>query len=113
MKKSTSLFLRLALVVLLLAMLYFGGASVYLLIFLGAFFLVFVLFREKLWAASEKLLHEKLPFMKGWPGWARWALVFVVFLAAYYALKFVVYSALALMGFDVQGEMLRALNATG
>ncbi len=72
-----------------------------------------LLFRERLWKAVGKFFDERLPFTKKWPGWAKWTLVFVGFLAVYYVLKFVIYSVLASFGFDVQGEMMKALNATG
>ena len=110
---NKQLLLRLSLVVFLLAVLYFQGASLYLIGFLALFFAVVFLLRGRFWKKSEDFVGEKLPFTKGWPGWARWGIVFLLFLAAYYVFKLVLYSLLASLGFDVQGEMARALNATG
>jgi hypothetical protein len=88
--------LRLSLVAFLLGVLYFQGASLFLIGFLALFFAVVFLLRGK-----------------NWPGFARWAVVFLIFLAAYYVFKFIVYALLSSVGFDVQGEMARALNSTG
>ena len=110
--KNTTL-LRLGLIIFLLAVLYLQGASIFLLGFLAVFFGIVLLFRDRLWKAVGKFFEEKLPFTKKWPGWAKWALVFLGFLGIYYVLKFILYSALASLGFDVQGEMMKTLNATG
>ncbi|MFH1470770.1 MAG: hypothetical protein ABIF01_03410 [Candidatus Micrarchaeota archaeon] len=109
---DAKLLLRLALVVFLLWFFYSQGVPEYVVLLLGAVFAIFLLFRDKLWKGTEKLLEEKLPFTKRWPRWARWAVVFIGFFAVYYVLKLIIYSVLAGLGFDVQGEMLKALNAS-
>ncbi len=107
------LLLRLALTAFLLWFFYSQGVSIYLVIFLGVLFVLLLLFKDRLWKGTERFLNERLPFTKKWPGWARWAVVFIGFLGIYYVLRFIFYWALASLGFDVQGEMLRALNASG
>ncbi len=111
MNKTSAL--RLGLLAFLLLALYFSGASYYLLAFLALFFAIVFALRGRFWKRSEDFIAEKLPFTKNWPGWARWVLVFLVFYAAYYLFKLALYSILAYFGFDVQGEMTRALNQTG
>ena len=110
---QTAQILRLGLIIFLLAILYLQGASLFLIGFLAVFFGVVFLVRDKAWESIGKFLGERLPFTKKWPGWAKWAIVFFGFLAIYYVLKFILYSVLASLGFDVQGELTRALNATG
>ena len=110
---KNTILLRLGLIIFLLGILYLQGASIFLIGFLAVFLGTVLLLRDRAWKGIGKFFDEKLPFTKTWPGWVKWGIVFVVFLGIYYVLKFVLYSALASLGFDVQGEMMRALNATG
>jgi hypothetical protein len=109
---NKTLLFRLGLILFLLIFLYLQGASLFLLGFLALLFGTVLLFRERAYKGIEKLIDEKMPFTKKWPGWAKWALVFFGFLAIYYVLKLILYSVLAGFGFDVQGELGKALNVT-
>ena len=95
----------------LLLGLYLLGVPLLVVALLGVLYVVGTAFKDRLWKKIDKFFDSQKAIPKE-PGWLRWAIVFAVVLLAYYAIKLIIYYILGLAGFDVEGEMLRAMNAT-
>jgi hypothetical protein len=101
--------LRAALLGLLVLVLYMEGMAPHILLLFALVFGALLLFRDKIWNALHTTVNG-IHFMSGWPGWTRWVTVLVIFIAAYYALKFILFFLLKLAGFDLQQELLNTMN---
>ena len=102
--------IRVALLGLLIILLYLEGMSPVILALFALVFGVLLLFRDKIWNTLHKAVGE-IHFMKGQAQWIRYAAVLVLFIAAYYVLKFILFFLLKLAGFDLQQELLNTMNA--
>lgn len=101
---------RIAFTGLLLLLLLSQGVPLEVVIFLGIVFVTIFLFKDALWKRIDKYLDAKNVPKE--PKWLRWLIVFAVFMAAYYAVKFVAFYLLGLAGFDVQAELAKSMNVT-
>lgn len=105
--------IRVILLIVILALLYLQGTPLPLVALMAVFFAILLLLREKLWNAASGAVAERLPFTASWPGWAKWLAIAIAFVIAYTLFKAIAFGALSLAGFNVQAEMLKALNASG
>ncbi|GEM_PF-3593246 len=97
---------------LLLFALYSQGVSTNLLLILALFFGILLLLRDKIWKYSEKTA-KNIPLLRNWPAWALWILILLSFITIYYLLKLIIFSLLNSLGFDMEAELMSALNVTG
>jgi len=112
MKSSTGLSIKLVVTALLLAVLYSAGVAWQAIAFLAIFFLAIMAFREWFYPRFEKGLVKKVPWLDSAHPWARRIIIVLLFVSAYYAVKYVAFGGLALAGFDVQAWLYDAVNVT-
>lgn len=104
------LIFRLLMVPLLLMSFYMLGWPLETIGLLGVVFVLIILFRGKLWKASESAIERYMPFTKGWKAWQRKLLVVLLFFAMYAVAKQAAFFALGLAGVDVQQMAMDAYN---
>jgi hypothetical protein len=101
--------LRVALLGLLVLILYVEGMAPTILALFALVFGLLLLFRDKIWNGLHKAVGE-IHFMSGQPAWIRYAAVLLLFVAAYYILKFIIFFLLKLAGYDLQQELINTMN---
>jgi|GEM_PF-1529631 len=102
--------IRIVFIILLLGLLLSQGVPPVFVAFLGIMFAAIFLFKDYLWKRIEKFLDERNVPKE--PKWLRWLIVFLVFFAAYYAIKLVLFYLLGAAGFDFQAELVKSMNVT-
>jgi len=107
------IYARLALIVALLYMLYDIGMPPQYVAFLGALSVAMIFLRGKIYQKIEGVIGAKFPKYHALPGWAKKAIIIIIFMAFYIAIKQVVYAALAMAGFDVQAEIEQSFASYG
>jgi hypothetical protein len=103
--------IRVGLLGLMLLALYVGGMSPTILILFAVLFGILLLTRDKIWNGLHKAVGE-IHFMKGQAPWMRYAVALILFIAAFYVLKFVIFFLLKLAGFDLQQELINTMNTS-
>jgi hypothetical protein len=101
---------RLVFLFLMLISFYLVGFPLELIILLGAISLAFLVFRGSIKEKLNGLMHLHIPGFGNLHPWARAALLFIVFLLVYMVLKQILYFALYLFGFDIQGMTQNAID---
>jgi hypothetical protein len=102
--------LRAALLALLIIVLYIEGMAPHILLLFALVFGLLLLFRDKIWNGLHKAVGE-IHFMKGQAQWMRYAVALILFIAAFYMLKFILFFLLKLAGYDLEMELLNTMNA--
>lgn len=103
---------RLAFCGLLLLAMFLAGVPPAVIALFAALMAFSLVLRSRIQREIESQVERCAPFTKDWPSWARWALVFVLVVIAYYAVKLVAFYFLGLAGIDISGQMLEAFNKT-
>lgn len=108
---SKASLVRLGALALLLSLLLYAGVPWPAVAMLAVVLGTLSVFRDKLWNKTQGAVdkHSRLATL---PAWARWLLVLMAVLVVYYVLKFLVFAALKTAGYDVESQLLAALNAT-
>lgn len=92
---------------ILLGLLFSAGVPLEALFVLGVLFVVFLMLRGHVWQMAEQSLERFFPSAKTWPEWVRKGVLFGIFVLILLVVKQVTYSALKLVGLDIESILLR------
>lgn len=106
------MYLRFAVVVLILYIFYTAGMSRNIIIVIGAFLIVLVLVRGVLYRKIDEALVKRFSFVKKLHPWAKKLLIIVIFITIYVMLKQTAFLALNMAGIDVQQMMMESINSS-
>lgn len=102
--------IRAAYAIILLLILYSIGLPLHYVLLMGVLMIVFLALRGPIYKKIEQFIEKIAPSTVKWPQWGRKALVIVAFIAVFVILKQIIYWLLGIAGFDLQGEMVAAMQ---
>lgn len=105
------IYARMALIVAFLYMLYSIGVPLAYIIPLGILSIAMVFLRGKIYENIEHEISKRFPKYHGLPGWAKRIVIIIIFLAAYFILKQIIFFALKMFGIDVQQDIDEIISA--
>ena len=89
-------------------LLYSSGVPSELIFLIGLIYLGFYLFRDKLRKFIDSLLHTHISGFGKFHPWVKVAVVFIIFILFYFALKQVIYIGLSAVGVDLHEIVTKA-----
>jgi len=111
--KSNRLLVRLLLLPLLLYSFFLAKFPLELILILGMFFLLVILFRSHAYNKIELHLGERFPFIHDWHPWKKKALIILVFIFVFGVIKQLLYFSLnVFFGFDIEQMLLESMNSS-
>ncbi len=110
--KKNSLLIRLLLLPLLLYSFFLSGFPFEVILILGVFFLLIILFRSHAYNKIEFHLGKKFPFIHSWHPWKKKALIILVFIFIFAVIKQLLYFSLdVFFGINIEEMLLKNLNS--
>jgi len=105
------IYLRGALIVLLVYSLYLAGLPLQYVILLGIISFGMLFLRGKIYQKIEGVIGAKFPKYHALPGWAKRVVIIIIFLVSYFILKQIIFFALKIGGMDVQQDINDAVSS--
>lgn len=96
--------------VLMLVLFYFAGFSLQLIIFIGIFMLILMVFKTKLYKKIDQMIRHKFRFLSKFPEWAVRLIIIIIFVFIYILIKEFVFYILKSFGFDIEKIMIDGIN---
>jgi len=110
MKFNWKIFVRIAVVLLLLYSFYSTGLPLYYVAILGIIFIAVIFLRGKLYRKIDELLTKHFKFLSNVKPWIKKAIIIAVFIIIYVLLRELIYLILGLFGIDVQRALAESMN---
>ena len=103
-------YVRIFIFVWLLILFYLAGFSPQLIIFIGIFMLLLMIFKSKLYKKIDHLIRHKFHFISKLPDWVVKLIIIIIFLLIYLLIKQVVFTIMKFFGVDIQKIILDGIN---
>jgi len=109
-KMNFKKYIRFFIIIILLVLFYLMGLSLELIIFLGIFMLLLLIFRTKLYNKVGEIIKTNFKFVSKLPKWAVRILIVIIFILIYILIKQIIFEVLKIFGLDIQKILVDNLN---
>ena len=103
-------YIKFFIVIVLLVLFYFMGLSLELIIFMGIFMFLLLIFKTKLYKKIEEIIKVNFKFTSKLPEWAVRIIIIVIFILIYILIKQAIFVILNIFGINIQKMLLENIN---